>query len=181
MINQKVLFDGIYAISGTIFTDERGYFYEKYNHQFLIDKNVSFVQENISKSKKGTIRGLHWQSEPNAQDKLVTCIVGEIYDVAVDLRKSSETFGQYCGLVLNEFENSSLWIPKGFAHGFQALTSECIISYSVSGDFSKNASKTINPLCPTIGIDWPIKDIILSDIDSKALNLTELSNQEIFF
>ena len=111
----------------------------------------------------------------------MTCIAGEIYDVAVDLRKSSETFGQYCGLVLNEFENTSLWIPKGFAHGFQALTEGCIISYSVSGDFSKDSSQTINPLCPTINIAWPIKDIILSDNDSKALNLTEHLNLEIFF
>lgn len=181
MINQKELFDGVYAKTGKIFTDERGYFYEKYNHQFLVDKNASFVQENISKSKKGTIRGLHWQTEPNAQDKLVTCIVGEIYDVAVDLRKNSETFGQYCSVVLNEFENTSLWIPKGFAHGFQALTEDCIISYSVSGDFSKDGSKTINPLCPTINIAWPIKDIILSDNDSKALNLIEQLDQEIFF
>ena len=181
MINQKKLLDGIYANPGKILIDERGYFYEKYNSQFLIDKNVRFVQENISKSKKGTIRGLHWQTEPNAQDKLVTCIVGEIYDVAVDLRKSSETFGQYCSVVLNEFENTSLWIPKGFAHGFQALTEDCIISYSVSSDFSKNSSKTINPLCPSINIAWPIQDVTLSDNDSKALNLTEQYNLEIFF
>ena len=181
MINQKKLLNGIYVKSGKIFADERGYFYEKYNHQFLKDKNVSFVQENISKSRKGTIRGLHWQAEPNAQDKLVTCITGEIYDVAVDLRKSSKTFGQYCSLILNEFENTSLWIPKGFAHGFQALTDDCIISYSVSSNFSNEGSKTINPLCPTIKIAWPIRDFILSDNDSKALNLNELSNQEIFF
>ena len=181
MINQKKLLNGIYVKSGKIFADERGYFYEKYNHQFLKDKNVSFVQENISKSRKDTIRGLHWQAEPNAQDKLVTCITGEIYDVAVDLRKSSKTFGQYCSLILNEFENTSLWIPKGFAHGFQALTDDCIISYSVSSNFSNEGSKTINPLCPTIKIAWPIRDFILCDNDSKALNLNELSNQEIFF
>jgi len=181
MTSQNGLFDGIYAKSGEIFLDERGYFYEKYNHQFLIDKNINFVQENISKSKKGTIRGLHWQTKPNSQDKLVTCITGQIYDVAVDLRKSSKTFGQYCSIVLNEFENTSLWIPKGFAHGFQALTDNCIISYSVSGNFSKDGSQTINPLCPTIKIAWPIKNFILSDNDSKALNLSELSNQEIFF
>jgi dTDP-4-dehydrorhamnose 3,5-epimerase len=181
MTSQNELFDGIYAKSGEIFLDERGYFYEKYNHQFLIDKNVNFFQENISKSKKGTIRGLHWQTEPNSQDKLVTCITGQIYDVVVDLRRSSKTFGQYCSIVLNEFENTSLWIPKGFAHGFQALTDNCIISYSVSGNFSKDGSQTINPLCPTIKIAWPIKNFILSDNDSKALNLSELSNQEIFF
>ena len=181
MLKYEDFTDGIIIIKGSMFTDNRGYFYEKYNHQFLKDNNISFVQENISKSKKGTIRGLHWQTEPNAQDKLVTCITGEIYDVAVDLRKSSKTYGKYYGIVLKENENISLWIPKGFAHGFQALTDDSIISYSVSGDFSKKDSKTINPLCPQIKIDWPIKDIILSDNDSKALNLTELSNQEIFF
>ncbi len=181
MSKPKNTIEGIRLINSDLFSDKRGYFYEKYNRNFLSTYKVNFVQENISKSKKGTIRGLHWQTEPNAQDKLVTCITGEIYDVAVDLRKSSKTFGQYYSLVLNEFENKSLWIPKGFAHGFQALTDNCIVSYSVSGDFSKAGSKTINPLCPTIKIAWPIKEAILSDNDSKALYLTELSKQEIFF
>ena len=173
--------EGIKLINSDFFVDNRGYFYEKYNLDFLSTYKVNFVQENISKSKKGTIRGLHWQTEPNAQDKLVTCITGEIYDVAVDLRKSSKTFGQYFSVILSEFENTSLWIPKGFAHGFQALADDCIISYSVSGDFSKEGSKTINPLCPTIKIAWPIRDVILSDNDLKALSLNELYNQEIFF
>jgi len=181
MLRYEDFTNGIAITKGSIFTDNRGYFYEKYNRQFLNDNNIIFVQENISKSKKGTIRGLHWQTEPNAQDKLVTCITGEIFDVAVDLRKNSNTYGKYYGVVLKENENRSLWIPKGFAHGFQALTDDSIISYSVSGDFSKKDSKTINPLCPQIKIDWPIKDIILSDNDAKAFNLTELSNEEIFF
>ncbi len=181
MLNYEDFTDGIFITNGSIFTDDRGYFYEKYNRQFLKDNNISFVQENVSKSKKGTIRGLHWQTEPNAQDKLVTCISGEIFDVAVDLRKSSKTYSKYYGIVLRENENKSLWIPKGFAHGFQALTDDAIISYSVSGDFSKKDSKTINPLCPQIKIDWPIKEIILSDNDSNAPNLMELSDQEIFF
>ena len=181
MTGQKALLPGIEINFGQVFRDKRGYFYEKYNHQFVKDKNLKFVQENISKSKKGTIRGLHWQINPNAQDKLVTCIVGEIFDVAIDLRKDSKTFGQYCSFLLKEGENTSLWIPKGFAHGFQALSDNSIISYSVTGDFSKEDSRTINPLCPKIKIDWPIKSAILSANDSKALNLSEMLNQEIFF
>jgi dTDP-4-dehydrorhamnose 3,5-epimerase len=175
------LIDGIVSKKGSIFLDERGYFYEKYNKQFLSDNKVTFVQENISKSIKGTIRGLHWQTNPNAQDKLVTCLVGEIFDVAVDLRKNSKTFGVYCYQILKGDENMSLWIPKGFAHGFQAITDDCIISYSVSGDFSKEDSKTINPLCTSIGIDWPIEEKIISKNDSEALGLIDLLDREIFF
>lgn len=181
MINHDGLIDGIVANEGTVFVDERGYFYEKYNKQFLTKNEISFVQENISKSSKGTIRGLHWQTNPNAQDKLVTCIVGEIFDVAVDLRKNSKTFGAYCYQILKGNENLSLWIPKGFAHGFQAMTDNCIISYSVSGNFSKEDSKTINPLCSSIGIEWPIEEKIISKNDSEALGLVNLLDQEIFF
>jgi len=163
------------------FTDQRGYFYEKYNRDFLASKNISFIQENISMSRRGTIRGLHWQSDPKAQDKLVTCLVGEIFDVAVDIRKESKTFGQYCSQILKGGENNSLWVPKGFAHGFQALSEECIISYSVSNDFSSECSKTINPSCPTIGIEWPIESKVLSDNDSNAKVLSELLSEKIFF
>ena len=175
------LIDGIVSKKGSVFLDKRGYFYEKYNKQFLIDNKTRFVQENISKSIKGTVRGLHWQSHPFEQDKLVTCINGEIFDVAVDLRKNSKTFGMYCSQILKGGENLSLWIPKGFAHGFQAMTDNCIISYSVSGDFSKEDSKTINPLCSSIGIDWPIGEKIISKNDSEALGLGDLLDQEIFF
>ena len=181
VISHDGLIDGIVANEGSVFVDERGYFYEKYNKQFLSKNEISFVQENISKSSKGTIRGLHWQTNPNAQDKLVTCIVGEIFDVAVDLRKNSKTFGAYCYQILKGNENLNLWIPKGFAHGFQAMTDDCIISYSVSGNFSKEDSKTINPLCSSIGIEWPIEEKIISKNDSEALGLVDLLDQEIFF
>ena len=175
------LINGIVAKKGKIFFDDRGYFYEKYNKQFLIDNNVNFVQENISKSFKGTIRGLHWQANSKAQDKLVTCINGEIFDVVVDLRKNSKTFGMYSSQILKSDENLSLWIPKGFAHGFQALTNDCVISYSVSREFSKEESKTINPLCSNIGIKWPIKEKSISKNDANALSLTDQLDLEIFF
>jgi len=175
------LIPGITLVKNNIYLDDRGYFFEKYNRKFLSENNISFIQENISKSSKGTVRGLHWQSNPNAQDKLVTCLVGEIFDVAVDIRRESNTFGQYCSQILKGGENNSLWVPKGFAHGFQALSDECIISYSVTNDFSSECSKTINPNCPTIGIEWPIEGKILSENDSKAKVLSELLDEKIFF
>jgi dTDP-4-dehydrorhamnose 3,5-epimerase len=163
------------------FFDERGYFYEKYNRNFLLTKDITFVQENISMSLKGTIRGLHWQSNPHAQDKLVTCISGEIFDVAVDIRKNSKTFGFYSSQILKGEENSSFWIPKGFAHGFQALTDKCILSYSVSSDYSASNSQTINPRCPLINVEWPLNQSITSINDKNAKNLEDLIDEEIFF
>lgn len=163
------------------FFDERGYFYEKYNRDFLSTKDITFVQENISMSLKGTIRGLHWQSNPHAQDKLVTCILGEIFDVAVDIRRNSKTFGFYSSQILKGEENSSFWIPKGFAHGFQALTDKCILSYSVSSDYSASSSQTINPKCPFINIEWPLNQSIVSVNDTSAKNLEDLINENIFF
>jgi dTDP-4-dehydrorhamnose 3,5-epimerase len=177
----STIIQGIALVENKIFPDERGYFFEKYNRKFLSEKNISFIQENISKSSKGTVRGLHWQANPKAQDKLVTCLVGEIFDVAVDIRKESETFGQYCSQILKGGENKSLWVPKGFAHGFQALSDECIISYSVTNDFSNECSKTINPNCPIIGIEWPIEAKVISENDSKAKTLSELLEENIFF
>lgn len=175
------LIAGLALIKNDIYLDERGYFFEKYNRKFLLERNISMTQENISKSSKGTVRGLHWQANPKAQDKLVTCIVGQIFDVAVDIRKESETFGQYFSQILKGGENNSLWVPKGFAHGFQALSDECIVSYSVTNDFSSECSKTINPNCPIIGIEWPIEAKVISENDSKAKTLSELLDENIFF
>ena len=181
MPNAENLIQGIQLIENKTNSDNRGYFFEKYNRNFLNINNVNFVQENISKSSKGTVRGMHWQTRPKAQDKLITCVTGEIFDVALDLRKGSETFGQFCSQILRGGENKSLWIPKGFAHGFQALSEKSIISYSVTNDFSIENSRTINPYCPTIGVDWPIKDTILSKSDSEAKTLQDLLSEEIFF
>jgi dTDP-4-dehydrorhamnose 3,5-epimerase len=181
MSNTGNLIKGIQLIDNQINSDNRGYFFEKYNRNFLNINDVNFVQENISKSSKGTVRGMHWQTKPKAQDKLITCITGEIFDVALDLRKGSKTFGQFCSQVLKGGDSKSLWIPKGFAHGFQALTNECIVSYSVTDDFSIGNSKTINPNCPAVGIDWPLKDTILSKSDSEAKTLHDLLSEEIFF
>ena len=178
------VFDGL--ISGLLLTskppifDERGYFYEKYNRKFLVQNKLKFVQENISMSIKGTIRGLHWQSTPKAQDKLVTCIYGGILDIALDLRLSSPTFGYYSLVELNEGENQSLLIPKGFAHGFQALTKKCLITYSTSDDYSFENSYTINPQCPILDIKWPLAKKILSKNDSEALSISEHNKSNFF-
>ena len=181
MPKSENLLQGIALERGNIYLDDRGYFYEKYNKKFLSKYKISFVQENISKSAKGTIRGLHWQSQPKAQDKLVTCITGKIFDVAVDLRRESDTFGFYCSRTLECDKNDSLWIPHGFAHGFQALTEDCVISYSVTSEYSKNESQTINPYCPTIGISWPIEPSKMSTNDSASKFLNDQINENFFF
>lgn len=178
------IFDGL--IPGLSLThnppifDNRGYFYEKYNKKYLEQNKLKFVQENISMSIKGTIRGLHWQSTPKAQDKLVTCIYGKIIDIALDLRLSSPTFGYYSLVELHEGQNNSFLIPKGFAHGFQALTEKCIISYSVSEEYSFENSYTINPQCPILNIEWPIAKIVLSKNDSEALNIDNHNKSNFF-
>jgi len=177
----KSTIEGIRLLNSDLFADKRGYFYEKYNRNFLSTYKVNFVQENISLSKKGTIRGIHWQSNPKAQDKLVTCVYGEIFDIAVDLRKESKTFGSYCSFLLNSNENKSIWIPKGFAHGFQALTNDCVIAYSVTNDYSFNESRTLHPFCPTIAVEWPISKSIISDSDLGAIKLSECIDLPIFF
>jgi len=174
------LINGLISVEGIQTNDKRGFFYEKYNLDFLRRYEVAIVQENISKSIKGTIRGMHWQVNPNAQAKLITCITGTIYDVAVDLRKHSETFGYFSSVTLSGETNTSLWIPVGFAHGFQAVEASCIISYSVTSPYSRSDARAINPLCPTLGIDWPLDDSILSDSDTQALNFDELA-EEVFF
>lgn len=160
--------------------DNRGYFYEKYNKKYLEQNKLRFVQENISMSIKGTIRGLHWQSTSKAQDKLVTCIYGAVIDIALDLRLSSPTFGYYSSVELKEGKNTSFLIPKGFAHGFQALTEKCIISYSVSEEYSFENSYTINPLCPILDIQWPIPEKILSKNDSEAMNINDHNRSNFF-
>lgn len=174
------LLPGLIINQNPVFADNRGIFYEKYNKYFLAKNKLNFIQENISLSFKGVIRGLHWQSNKKAQDKLITCIFGNIVDIAVDLRVSSPTFGYYTLVELHEGQNKSLFIPKGFAHGFQALSEKCIISYSVSEEYSFENSHTINPLCPALNIHWPDSNWILSKNDSEALNFNDQDRSKFF-
>jgi dTDP-4-dehydrorhamnose 3,5-epimerase len=160
---------GLVIVEPKVFSDDRGYFFESFNHNDFSLEGVEFnpVQDNESCSEYGVIRGLHLQNTPYAQAKLVRVIVGEIYDVALDLRKGSPTFGKWYGITLNSSNKHQLFIPKGFAHGFSVLSDKAIVIYKCDKYYTPQAESGIFALDPFLGIDWKIKngDEILSAKD----------------
>lgn len=161
------------------FGDERGFFSETFNLKAFSEAGVDlvFVQDNHSYSAaRGVLRGLHYQTPPCAQDKLVRCTRGRIYDVAVDIRRGSPTFGQYVGAELSAENWAQLLVPKGFAHGFVTLEADCEVQYKVTNYYSGECDRSIKWDDPKIGIDWPIeRDVIsLSDKDRNAPTLSEV-------
>jgi dTDP-4-dehydrorhamnose 3,5-epimerase len=176
----KTALEGVLELFPQKFVDERGMLYERFSPEVAVELGFDFIQENVSVSKKGVIRGLHWQTRPNDQGKLVTCVHGEIYDVAVDIRKFSPTFGKHLAVQLSGRKGNSLWIPSGFAHGFQALTEEVVVTYSVTSKFEPLAAAACHPLDQNIAIKWPIVNPILSRKDSAAEILERLSTKELF-
>jgi dTDP-4-dehydrorhamnose 3,5-epimerase len=165
-------------IQPKVFEDERGYFYESYNKASFEKHGIfaDFVQDNQSLSQKGVLRGLHFQNPPFAQGKLVRAIKGAILDVAVDLRKNSETYGRHFDIELNEKNKTMLWIPPGFAHGFLTLTNDTIFSYKCSNIYNKESEDSIDWNDPTLGINWGIIDPILSEKDKKAKTFIEFKS-----
>jgi dTDP-4-dehydrorhamnose 3,5-epimerase len=166
----------ILLIEPEVFGDDRGFFFESFNQnkfEEAIGKKVNFVQDNHSKSLKGVLRGLHYQLTPMAQGKLVRVIQGEVFDVAVDLRKSSLTFGKWVGEVLSADNKKQIWIPEGFAHGFVTLSDTADFLYKTTNFYSKEYERTINWNDKTIGISWPIKDVSLSAKDELAQSFEE--------
>jgi dTDP-4-dehydrorhamnose 3,5-epimerase len=159
------------------FQDSRGYFMERYNALEFADAGITktFVQDNFSVSKKNVIRGLHFQKKPFEQGKLVSVIKGCIFDVAVDIRKDSETFGKWVGIELSESNNRALWIPEGFAHGFATLEENTIVYYKTTNYYSKEHESGIIWNDKDIMIDWPIKDPILSEKDRHLPPLSVLA------
>lgn len=174
----KTEIEDVIIIEPRIFEDERGYFYESFNHkQFeeAIGRNISFVQDNHSKSNKGVLRGLHYQLPPMAQGKLVRVIQGEVFDVAVDIRKSSPTFGKWVGEVLSADNKKQLWIPEGFAHGFLTLSETAEFLYKTTNYYSKENERSIKWDDCNISIKWPSEEnnILLSEKDSISDNFLE--------
>ena len=171
----------IKIIEPTLFEDDRGFFIESYNQQRFeeaIGYAVSFVQDNHSKSVKGVLRGLHYQLPPKAQGKLVRVIQGEVFDVAVDIRKSSPTFGQWFGLTLTAENKKQLWVPTGFAHGFMTLSDTAEFLYKTTDYYSQEHERSIHWNDSSIGIKWPTTtNPILSLKDNAAL---EVENVEVF-
>ena len=163
-----------------MFGDDRGFFYESFNQnkfEEAMGKKINFVQDNHSKSIKGVLRGLHYQLPPKAQGKLVRVTQGEVFDVAVDIRKSSPTFGQWVGEILSSDNNKQMWIPEGFAHGFLTLSDTAEFLYKTTDFYSKDHEQSIIWNDESIGIDWPSDKPSLSDKDLKAV----LFNKALFF
>ena len=171
----------VVIIEPKVFGDDRGYFMETYRKD-LFDKNVrkvEFIQDNESKSKRGVLRGLHYQLPPFAQSKLVRVIKGSVIDVAVDIRKGSPTFGKYVAVELSEENKRQLFIPRGFAHGFLVTSAEAIFVYKVDNYYSPECDRSIRFDDPEIGIDWAFpKDEIL--VSEKDKNAPFLKDAEVF-
>jgi dTDP-4-dehydrorhamnose 3,5-epimerase len=174
----KTFIEDLLIIEPQLFKDERGFFYESYNKSKL-DKIIktNFVQDNVSKSKKGVIRGLHFQSPPYEQIKLVRCVSGNILDVAVDLRTNSNTYGKCFSIELSSENNKQLFIPKGFAHGFQVLSEEAIVNYKVDNFYYPKYDSGIIWNDKDLSINWSI-DVkpILSVKDLKLISFKELKS-----
>ena len=168
-------------IEPKVFEDDRGYFFEAYRKSVLKEAgiDIDFVQDNVSKSYKNTIRGLHYQIE-NPQDKLVQCVKGAILDVAVDLRKDSPSFGNYVAFKLTDVSKRMLFIPKGFAHGFSVLSDEAIVAYKCSDYYNANGERGVRWDDPLIRIHWDVSRPILSEKDRKLPLFSSLKEEELF-
>lgn len=147
--------DGLLVVEGRSFADERGFFMESFRVKDLPEL-PPLVQDNLSRTKKGFIRGLHYQKRPAAIGKLVRCVRGRVFDVAVDLRRSSPTYGKWAGLELSDEGNRMFWVPAGFAHGFQALTEEADVMYKVDGYWAPEHERGVLWSDPALGIKWPL-------------------------
>lgn len=164
----------VILIEPQVFFDDRGFFFESWHEEKFsqaIGRSVHFVQDNHSSSIKGVLRGLHYQLAPMAQGKLVRVIAGEIFDVAVDLREDSPTFGKYVSAVLSSENKKQLWVPEGFAHGFLTLSETAQVLYKTTAFYSKEHDRSIRWDDETLAIAWPKETaIILSEKDSAAPN-----------
>jgi dTDP-4-dehydrorhamnose 3,5-epimerase len=172
---------GVFIFEPQVFEDERGYFFESFRKTHLseIGFDLDFVQDNVSKSFKDSIRGLHYQIE-NPQDKLVTCLKGEILDVAVDVRKESPSFGNYVAFKLSEKNHRTLLVPKGFAHGFSVLSEEAIVSYKCSDYYNKEGERGIRWDDPLVRINWDVSRPILSEKDRRLPLFSSLKEEDTF-
>ncbi len=175
---KKGKIEGVYIIKPKVFGDERGFFMETWREILFKEQGIdaSFVQDNHSCSKQGTLRGLHYQ-QPNPQGKLVRVISGEVFDVAVDLRKRSATYGQWIGEHLSSDNKRMLWVPAGFAHGFYVTSELAELVYKCTDYYVPQHEKSIAWDDPDIGIEWPItpgERPILSEKDQKGMSLSEV-------
>lgn len=166
---------GAVIIEPQVFGDARGFFYESFNQERFREAGIDahFVQANVSRSARGVLRGLHYQW-PNPQGKLVSVLEGEVYDVAVDIRRGSPTFGQWAGVMLTADNKRHFWVPEGFAHGFCVLSEFATFTYQCTALYDREADAGIRWNDADIAIDWPIREPLLSDKDTRAILLKDV-------
>lgn len=171
---------GALIVEPRVFGDARGFFYESYNKDAFREAGIvaEFVQSNVSRSSKSVLRGLHYQW-PNPQGKLVSVLEGDVFDVAVDLRLGSPTFGQWTGAMLTADNHRHFWIPEGFAHGFCVLSDFATFTYQCTALYDRSADAGVRWNDPDIGIDWPVSRPLLSEKDEKAPGLQEVASGQL--
>lgn len=184
MIFSKTDIPEVILIEPKVFGDQRGYFFESFNQKEFEENigEISFVQDNESKSTKGVLRGLHFQKPPYAQTKLVRCIQGKVLDVVVDVRENSPTYGKHITVELSEENKKQLFIPRGFAHGFVTLSEEAIFAYKVDNWYAPEYDSGIIWDDVTLNIDWKInpKEVILSSKDQQLSSFSVLETPFIY-
>jgi dTDP-4-dehydrorhamnose 3,5-epimerase len=178
---EKTLLPGVLLVELDRYNDSRGSFVESWHKEKYasLGINVDFVQDNISVSRKGVLRGLHYQN-PSPQGKLVSVLEGEVFDVAVDIRVGSPTFGKWLGIILSRENNRQLYIPPGFAHGFVVTSDSATFAYKCTGFYRKECERTIRWDDPEIGIVWPVAHPILSDKDLAGRSLKGMPPENLF-
>lgn len=178
---EKLEIEGLVLIKPKVFGDNRGFFMESYKKSEFVQNgiDVEFIQDNHSKSTKGVLRGLHYQASPKQQAKLIRCSKGRIFDVAVDLRKDSKTFGKYAKVELSEENKHMFFIPEGFAHGFVVLSDEAELLYKTNAEFSLELDRGLLWSDGTVNVDWGVDSPILSEKDANQPKLNELNKLEL--
>ena len=176
---------GVYVLTPRAFGDERGFFAETWNARTLADAGLGrdWVQDNQSVSRQiGTLRGMHFQAPPHAQAKLVRCGHGVIYDVAVDIRVGSPTYGKWTGVELSAENRKQLFVPEGFAHGFITRSDDCEVLYKASSLYNRDSEGVLRWDCATVGIDWGVaaSEVFLNDRDAQAVSLDDLDSPFVY-
>ena len=178
----KTKLDGVLIIEPDVFPDDRGYFFESFSEKKYNENGFEqyFVQDNISKSKIGTIRGLHYQVGESAQGKLCQVIFGKVLDAAVDIRFGSPTFGEYVTVELSDENHKQLWMPPGFAHGFSVLSETAIFHYKCTNLYSRKDERSILFNDLDLNIDWQVKDIEVSEKDLKGIRFKDIEKDFVY-
>ncbi len=172
---KELAIPGVWVIEAKCFGDARGYFMMSYRGSVFEEQGITerFVQDNVSQSTQGVLRGLHYQVAPHAQGKLVMPLRGEIFDVAVDIRSGSSTYGQWVGEYLKAGTGRMMYVPPGFAHGFCVLSEEALFTYKVTAEYEPSAERGICWNDPAVGIEWPVREPLLSPRDAQLPPLAQ--------